>query len=323
MKFIESFKNIYDGKGYERGKMTNDFATESTPIHSSCILSGQDMPTIEPALFMRTVLLSFQEGKFTDEQRKSFQQLKEIEASGLSYISTELLKHRAIIEKDFKELQQNIFRELLLEIANPDIDDRFLVNISMLLCFHRLLHQVVSIPFTYKEAKAWMIDNMKQQHSILAGNNDVAKFWQVVESLFHQDVLLEGRDFELKDGFIYLCLTKVHPAYLKEMRMRGDNNFLGKPTLEHYLTLDKTIFSEHKKCRFSDGSNNWVYLFKYNKLNIDLIKIKKKEYESEEQHTAQLQLKLREMKVDDTVTPVRNGANVESSPFGEGYRPIE
>ncbi len=312
MKFIESFKNIYDGKGYERGKMTNDFTTESTPIHSSCILSGQDMPTIEPALFMRTILLSFEDGKFTPEQRQSFQELKDLEASGLSYITAQLLRYRELIDKDFKEKQLLLFKQLIREVANVEVDDRMILNISILLTFHDLLLHHIDLPFTFKEAKEWMIDNMLHQHTILAGNNDVAKFWSVVESLFHQEIIHEGRDFELKDGYIFLCLSKVHPHYLKEMRMRGDMNFLSKPTMEHYLQLDKTIFVGHKKMRFADGSNNYVYQMKYAKLKIDLIKLKNSG-QTEEQAAFQMEMKLREM--ETPLPPV--GGDVEDAPFGE------
>lgn len=270
IKFIESIKNIYDGKGYERGKMTNDFTTESTPIHSSCILSGQDMPTIEPALFMRTIMLSFEDGKFTAEQRKAFQQLKEIEMQGLSYITAWLLQFRSIIEENFKDTQLRIFKQTLDEVHNNEVDDRMIMNISLLLTIHELMYRHIELPFTYKDASAFLRENMLHQHTILAGNNDLAKFWQVIESLSHQELVQEGRDFELENGNIYLCLSKVHPLYLKEMRQRGDMNYLSKPTMEHYLQLDKTVYVTHQKKRFHDGSNNWVYVLKYDRLNVEM-----------------------------------------------------
>jgi hypothetical protein len=203
VKFIESFKNIYDGKGYERGKMTNDFTTESTPIHSSCILSGQDMPTQEPALFMRTIMLAFEEGKFTEEQRSNFQTLKnDYESHGLSYITADLFRYRKIIAQGFSEKFQLIFKQTVKDVANVEVDDRMIMNISMLLTYMHLLNDVLEFPFTYNAAKAFLIDNMMHQHAILAGNNDVAKFWGVVESMFYMDMLFEEQDFKLEDGKI-------------------------------------------------------------------------------------------------------------------------
>lgn len=299
-KFIESFKNIYDGKGYERGKMTNDFTTESTPIHSSAILSGQDMPTIEPALFMRVILLSFEDGKFNDAQRKSFQDLKEFESKGLSFITAGLLNNREIVEKEYKERFHLIFKQTVTDVANVEVDDRMIVNISMLLTIMHLLKDVLAFPFTYAEAKDWLISNMMTQHVILTGNNDVAKFWKVIESLFYQEIIYEGKDFVLEDGYIYLRLMQVHPLYMKELRQRGDVNVLIEPTLRHYLKLDKSVFSEEKRKRFPDGSNNWCFKMKYAKLNIDLIKIKG-DMQTAEQKDLALAAKYKEMGIESDV----------------------
>lgn len=301
IKFIESFKNIYDGKGYERGKMTNDFTTESTPIHSSALMSGQDMPTTEPALFMRVILISFEEGKFTDEQRACFQQLKDMEADGLSFITGIIIQHRQLIEEKYEESYRTIFKQTFKDVANVEVDDRMILNISMLLTFLHLFKDVFEFPFTYAEAKAWMIDNMMTQHTILAGNNDVAKFWQVVESLFHQAMVLEGRDFVLEDGFIYIRLMQVHPLYMKEMRQRGDAVVMTKPTLEHYLQLDKSIYGGYVRKRFPDGTNNWTHKMKYAKLGIDLIKIKN-ENGTIEQRELELKNKYKEMGVGNDYT---------------------
>jgi hypothetical protein len=297
-KFIESFKNIYDGKGYERGKMTNDFTTESTPIHSSAILSGQDMPTVEPALFMRVILISFEDGKFTEAQRKSFNDLKEYESNGLSYITAQLLNFRDMVDREYKEKYNLIFKQTINDVANVEVDDRMMVNISMLLTFLHLLQDKLEFPFTYAEAKTYLINNMMTQHVILSGNNDVAKFWSVIESLFHQGEVLENRDFLLQDGYIYLRLMQVHPMYMKELRQRGDANVLAKPTLEHYLKLDKTVFSGYERKRFADGSNNWCYKMKYAKLAIDLIKISKSDVMTLDQKELALHSKYKEMGVD-------------------------
>jgi len=154
VKFIESFKNIYDGKGYERGKMTNDFTTESTPINSSCILSGQEIPTVEPALFMRCVMVAFEEGKFSTEQRTAFNILKnEYEFNGLSYITADLIRHRALMQANFKDSYQSIFKQTIKDVANVEVDDRMIMNISIFLTVMHVFKDVLEFPFTYSQAK--------------------------------------------------------------------------------------------------------------------------------------------------------------------------
>ncbi len=301
VKFIESFKNIYDGKGYERGQKTNDFSTESTPIHSSCILSGQDMPTQEPALYMRLICVSFEEGKFSEQQREAFQQLKnDYESYGLSFITASLFQYREIIKEKFKDSLELIFKQTVKEVANVEVDDRMIFNISILLTFMHLLYDHVQFPWTYKEAKTWLIANMMHQHAVLAGNNDVAKFWGTVESLFYLGEIHIERDFKLQDGKLYLRLMQVHPIYADSLTRRRDPNILSKSTLEYYLTLDKTVYLAHERKRFEDGSNNWCYVFKYSALKIDMIKVIPGGM-SAVQLEEELQRKYREMGVADSV----------------------
>lgn len=302
-KFIESLKNIYDRKGYERGKMTNDFSTESTPIYSSCILAGQDMPTIEPALFMRCIMLAFNEGKFSADQRVAFQELKSREQNGLSYITAQLVGYRSIVEEKFKERQAIIFKEVMKEVANPEIEDRMIFNVSILLTIYDIFRDVLAWPFTYGQVKSWMIENMVNQHLILAGNNDLAKFWGVIESLFHQAVVLDGRDFVLQDGYLYLSLERTHGYYQKEMIARRDNNHLSKGTIEHYFSVNTESFVEKTRKRFPDGTNVNAWKFRYNKLGIDLIKISNQAM-TEDQKNAELNKKYREMGVPHDPTSI-------------------
>lgn len=323
-KVIESLKNLYDGIGYERGKMSNDFATESTPVSSSCALLGQDMPTIEPALFMRCILLAFQDGKFSETQRINYKKLKEdIEPNGLSYITANMLQFRSTFEASFKDDYAVIFKETVKDVANVEVDDRMIMNISILLTIMHITKSALQFPFTYAEAKAWLIDNMLQQHTILAGNNDVAKFWSVIEALFYKNEVIEERDFKLQDGYLYIRIQQVQPLYQKEMIERRDMNYLAKPTLEHYLSIDTSVFVGREKKRFDDGSNTWCFKMKYAKLGIDLIRMKKMEYESIEQHTARLENKYREMAghVNGTGTAPAEKVNDEEVPFPV-YKPV-
>ncbi len=317
-KFIESFKNIYDGKGYERGKMTNDFSTESTPIESAALMSGQDMPTIEPALFMRVIMLSFEEGKFTNEQRKAFKDLMELEEKGMSYITASILSYRQKVEENFKESYQRIFTQTIKDVSNVEVDDRMIMNISILLTVFHLFKDVVKFPFDYKEAKDYLISNMSQQHSILAGNNDVAKFWSVVEMLFYQGLISENRDFVLEDGYLYIRLMQVHPLYMKELRQRGDANVLAKPTLEHYLKLDKGVYIDYVRKRFHDGSNNWCYKMKYEKLKIDLIKLHMHENES----AAQFESRRRSEILKKTGKIEEQNGSSDDKPGTPGWEPM-
>lgn len=310
-KVIESLKNLYDGIGYERGKMSNDFATESTPISSSTILAGQDMPTQEPALFMRCIMLSFEEGKFSDEQRTSFRKLKnEYERHGLSYITSGLLQFRNIFEKEFSEKYNDIYRQTFKDVANVEIEDRMIMNISILLTVMHLTEKKIQFPFSYQEAKSYLIDNMKQQHAILAGNSDVAKFWNIVESLFYNGDIREGREFMLQDKSLFLHLPSAHSKYQKECIARREIS-LSKDTLELYLQLNKSVYKGKFKKQLTFGPYSGCLQFDYSRLGINLIRVDRGQFTSNEAHAAEVKSRYEEMGMEYETAATNPGSDDE------------
>lgn len=273
LKVIESLKNIYDGIGYERGKKDNTFETESIPINSACILSGQEMPTAEPALFTRVIMLSFKPGKgFTDDDRREFKKLQVMQEKSLSHITAGIVRHRSVFIEKFKAEFDTTFPEIIKRTNNKEIDERMMLNIAVLATTYKVAESFLKFPFTYEQAEKFLIKNMKEQFTILAGSDDVAKWWSVVENLFTIHDIQDGRDFELENGYLYLRIQQVHPLYQKELRSRNDPHALDKATLEHYLEMDASIFIEKVRKRFSDGSNTWAYKFIYRNLKINLMK---------------------------------------------------
>lgn len=273
IKILESLKNIYDGIGYERGKKDNTFETESIPINSACILSGQEMPTAEPALFTRVIMLSFKPGKgFTDEDRRNFKALQQMQERNLSHITAYIARHRKVFIDTYKTEFENTFRQIINTTNNREIDERMMLNISVLAATYKVACTFLQFPYTYQQAERFLIHNMKEQFTILAGSDDVAKWWQVVENLFTQREIAEGTDFELENGYLYLRIQNVHPLYQKELRARNDPHSLDKSTLEHYLEMDSTIFVERTRRRFSDGTNTSAVKFIYSAIGINLIR---------------------------------------------------
>src|SRR5690606_9218907 len=113
---IESIKNLFDRIGYERGKKDNSFTTESTPILSAVWLSGQEMPTAEPALFTRTILLTFSETNRTEEEREEFRKLQRMEDKGLSHLTVNLLQERQLFEAKFQSIYETTLRDFSNEV---------------------------------------------------------------------------------------------------------------------------------------------------------------------------------------------------------------
>uniref|UniRef100_F4C446 VirE protein n=1 Tax=Sphingobacterium sp. (strain 21) TaxID=743722 RepID=F4C446_SPHS2 len=286
-KHIESIKNIYDRVGYERGKKDNTFQTDSTPIRSAVIVSGQEMPTGEPALFMRTILLHFKETKRTEKARDLFKEFTELEEKGISHLTVMLLQYRKKFEKSFRETYNRVIRELVKDVNNADVDERFFVNYSTLISVCDLLHEEIAFPFTLAEIKKLCRDLLLDQARILAGSDDTARFWQIVEQLFNATppMIQEGKHFQLKNGYIDIRVQDVYQLYSETLQRRKDPNILDKNTLDSYLMGDtKTFVKRHKP--FFGGAQRWALQFRYLELGIDLIRA---------DDSAELKSKYREM----------------------------
>ena len=271
IKVIESIKNLFDRIGYERGKKDNGFTTESTPILSAVWLSGQEMPTVEPALFTRCILMTFTESTRTEEQRQEYRKLQRMEDDGLSHLTMNFLSYRGLFESDFQEVYEGELREFSKYINNNDVDERLQGNYAMLLATAKIMDGLGMLPFSYDEFKAQCRDMVMNQYFILRGSDDTSKFWQVVEQLVSSYILKDGEHYILANGFIYIYVQDVYHHYVKAMNDRREVNILDKSTLENYLKSDTKSFVARKKKSIGQ-KYSWAMQFKYKELDIDLIR---------------------------------------------------
>jgi hypothetical protein len=268
-EYIEALKNVYDGNGYTRAATTNDFQNESTPVNSAALISGQEMPTIEPALFSRVILLQFEPGKNrTEEEKKNFRKLKGIETHGLSCITCEALQYRPHFTKEFTKTFDEKLKLMYTLVDNKGVDDRFVMNIAILAAIRQVLGDKLQFGYTQEEAEAALVENLRSQFSVMQGNDDLGKFWHVLEILAAQQIIRANRDFRFDGDILWLRIANIHSYYVKELVAQRDLTSLPKPTLEHYLKNDKETYVEYKKVRFGSKSieNHWCHGFRFSVL---------------------------------------------------------
>lgn len=269
--YIESLKNLYDRIGYERGKKDNTFQTESTRIDSGIIVSGQEMPTREEALFSRFILITMRKPSGNEEARKLFKQLKDLEHDGLSCISTYLLQYRLLFADNFGRTfdeEQRTFRKL---VNNNDVDERFINNYASLITICRLISEKESLPFNTAGFRELCRSNLMEQYFVLKGSDAIGKFWSIVETLFNQNVIQEERHFLLKNGYLYIRVQDIYQDYAEMMQKRRDPGALDEATLKNYLEHDPNSFIRRERKMFG-GAYRWCLVFKYTEIGIDLIR---------------------------------------------------
>ncbi|MEO6038443.1 MAG: hypothetical protein ABIQ93_08520 [Saprospiraceae bacterium] len=256
-QLIEMLKSAYDLIGYERAQTTNDNRTHNTPVLSSVVVAGQELPTKENALFSRTITLEFLKTTFTDEQANAYNELTDIQnGSGITSATLELLQYRQNVETGFKWAYREMCAWLKdrkapaglsvedqeLDLRLPyNVDERSINNTAVLLAMYRVLEKHLIFPFSFGDLFDALVAKLKMQVEIMDKTNEVSIFWRSVEVLASQSKITLGRDYKIEkvenEELLYIYPPTVFAAYTEYMKRSGgtvvDDSTLGRYLKRH------------------------------------------------------------------------------------------
>jgi hypothetical protein len=274
-KMIGLLKNLFDGIGMEKAQTSQDMRTINLPIYNSTILSGQDLPTADPALFTRVILLSFtkkEAGKFTAEDREQMAKLRDIEKRGLTAIVNYLVSLRQFIEDNFEEEYNTLLKDFSERFKYSDIPDRLIKNICIVLAPVKILLDTgkITLPSSMNVIKAKCVDLLNYQNTLLTDNAEITAFWNLLETMYNEHLVDESLGhFILKDNCLYLRFNLVYAAYAEKYRKMYGKNGLDKLTLENYLKHSPQFIEVKKSVRYENAVSS-AMVFKYKDLGIEL-----------------------------------------------------
>lgn len=224
----EFLKGLWDGTGRSRMNMDRDKKREITSVDCGVILSGQEMPTIDIALFSRLIYLTFTKTEFTTEEKHSFDDLKTVRDMGLSHLTLQLLRHRARMEADFSSHYRQCMEDLNDRLRGETVEDRIQRNWVIPLAAFRTLESVIDLPFSYPDLLQICTDGILRQNRECKSNNELANFWNVVSFLQQDGEIFLESDFRI-DYLDRLKTTKSRDIQFKTprpiLRMRTDRIF--------------------------------------------------------------------------------------------------
>ena len=224
----EFLKGLWDGTGRSRMNMDRDKKREITSVDCGVILSGQEMPTIDIALFSRLIYLTFTKTEFTIQEKRAFDDLKAVRDLGLSHLTLQLLQHRARMEADFSDNYRQCMDDLNDRLRGETVEDRIQRNWVIPLTAFRTLEAVIDLPFSYNELLKIAVDGILRQNRETKSNNELANFWNVVSYLQQDGEIFLESDFRI-DYLDRLKTTRSSEIRFKTprpiLRMRTDRIF--------------------------------------------------------------------------------------------------
>ena len=264
VKIIEFLKGLWDGTGRTRMNMDLDKKKETTAVDAGIILSGQEMPTADIALFTRIIFLQFPRSEFSDKEKQNYKKLLDMRSLGLTHLTIELLKQRRHFEQAwstaFKETQTNVGNAL----GDAKGEDRIMNNWCVPLAALRVLQSCIP-NLSYDDMLRVIVDGIRKQNAECKTNGELGGFWNTVQYLVSDGELIDGGDFFIRflnhlktdvadvtwterRPVLFLQKTRVFNLYRKEGRQTNDK-VLPTDALRYYLQ-NSTAYLGEKVARF-------------------------------------------------------------------------
>ena len=269
----EFLKGLYDGTGRTRMNMDRDKKRETTAVDCGVCVSGQEMPTIDIALFSRMLFCPFDSTEFTIEAKRKFDKLAEIRRMGCTHLTLEIIRHRKMVEDEFARNYKRAMEDLMAAIEGESIEDRILRNWIVPLAMLRTLGDVINLGFDYKNMLSVCRKYCVRQNSECSASNELSTFWQTVDFLHQNGEIFFNADYRIKyettfkgkgmkeamqfkspRPILYLCIKRVIMLYKRAGKLVGDT-VLPQDSLRNYLEISKEYLGIKPAMRFKNLAN--------------------------------------------------------------------
>ena len=263
---IEFLKGLYDG--VDRLKMggANYESRIMTSVKSGVVISGQEMPTADIALFHRCIFLSFPRSEFAMDERKRFAELREVQKMGLTHLTLDVLKNRKRMEALYLETYNAVLDDINVATSYAKLETRIVENWAKVLAAYRVLEPKLTLPFKYEDILGTVCDGIRQQNQLSTTGNELAQFWNTIQYLLTNGEIFEGADFKIAyltklntdisnysfqqaQKVIMLNRSRVFMLY-KKACLQMDNNPLPEDSLMQYLKNSDYYLGLKKSVRF-------------------------------------------------------------------------
>ena len=252
MRIIEIIKGAYDGVGRSRLDMDRGKQVEKTPVDCGVIVSGQEMPTLDIAMFSRMIYLTHDTTVHDREAKDKFNRLADIRKLGLQHLTKQILSHRALFESSFYETYNEVTNEVYDLIDGAQVEDRLWRNWVMLLSAYKTLYRQLNLTFDYEELKALCVEGIKRQNAEIISNNELGNLWNAMMYLYQEGMIFCDSDFKVKyvkalktdrverefrneTPILMLRLSHFIGQYMKMAKQQGET-VMSKDSIRYYLT---------------------------------------------------------------------------------------
>lgn len=256
---VEWLKDLWNGIGRTKMNMDKDKKLVQAKVDSGVILTGQEMPTADIALFSRLIYLTFDKGEHTREEKQHFEELERMRQIGATHITLQLLKHRDQFQSCFGNAWKQASDDLEERFEGESVLDRIMTNWKVPLAAFLAIRDYISFPFSYDDLLQVVARGVKTQNGMCNTTDEVAGFWNIVNAAVQMGELKKEQDFKIKvcgalttnklkiDNWampksILMIRKDITMAVYRKLGRQMDENLLPKESLLHYLQIGADFY---------------------------------------------------------------------------------
>lgn len=262
-------KGLWDRRGYKRGNLDSAVSTDSIPILSSVIMTGNYAPDQE-ALITRLIWEFMDQTVFTDEETKEFEKLNDMTKKGISSFTDEFLSHRDFVKENFKNSFRG-FKQILKE-RKPEANSRMISNLSVLGAFFKMFNNTFQFPFSQLEMMTHFETKIDKQMNKLDSANINVRWWQCFLASMRgsiADQIIIGRDFKISGNELYFNFTSCYTRIQRQWRTQYGDNAPSQGVMQDSLKKDGSWIDDIKATRMAKGKKSRstsAYIVNINKI---------------------------------------------------------
>lgn len=276
----EILKGVWDGVGRTRVNVDNDKRREQTAVDCGVIVSGQEQPMADVALFSRVLYLTFHKSVFSAEEKRNMEELTRIERRGLTHLTGKILALRNAFQRGYREAWDETISDFYEQTRSYSVEDRTLKNWACILAAYRTLEGRLGVPLKYDDLLRLFVRLCIAQNAEVRQGSEITAFWETVENLVGSSkawieadykITMGGRtiltkeskkagtDVTLNAGRRYLFINFNRLAALYQKETGGDRRPLPKSSLRYYLENSAEYIGTVPSMKFKLPDNQLGY----------------------------------------------------------------
>lgn len=250
----ELLKGFWDRRGYERGTIDSAYGTETVPVHSSVIFTGNHYPD-DDALITRFLCEEMTKSEFTLEEKQRYRELKDMNRDGISGFTEQMLSHREMWTERFSETYRKVEINLKTDLVVATSHDRMIGNAAVLGATYELMKDVVQFPFSIIEYINHIRVCLERQVRKLNTASVHMKWWDcfLASVRTRVDPLRHGKEFKIDDNKLYFNFSHTYNRVINQWWAQYHEQVPSKSKITDLIKKDASFVEEKKSVRM-DGT---------------------------------------------------------------------